>query len=92
MYNRRQNELRQFAQNWAFYVLLTSKGGNKALISSPIPSMQCCSAVRATYRKQNTPTLNGVVRGGVRILLFSHVTLFEYNISTLLSPIVGIKN
>ena len=60
-----------------FYVLLTSKGGNKALIPSPIPSMQCCAAVRATYRKQNTPTLNGVVRGGVQILLFSQVTLFE---------------
>ena len=47
-YNRRQNELRHFAQNWAF-------GGE---------------------------------RGGVRILLFFKVTLFKYNVSTILSPIV----
>ena len=28
----------------------------------------------------NTPTLNGGGRGGVQILLFSEVTLFEYNV------------
>ena len=49
--------------------------------------MQCCAAVRATYRKQHT--LNGRDRGGVWILLFSEVTVFEYNVSTMLSPIVG---
>ena len=27
--------------------------------------------------------------GGVRVVLFSEVTLFEYNVSTTLSPIVG---
>ena len=36
----------------------------------------------------NTPTLNGRDRGGVWILLFSEVTLSEYNVSTILSPIV----
>ena len=36
----------------------------------------------------NTPTLNRGDRGGVRILLFSEVTLFKYNVSTILSPIV----
>ena len=49
--------------------------------------MQCCAAVRAT----NTPTLNGGDRGGVWILLFSEVTLFEYNVSTILSPIVELS-
>ena len=37
-YNRRQNELRHFAQDWGFYVLLTSKGGN---IAFPPPSSPC---------------------------------------------------
>ena len=83
-YNRRQNVLRHFILNWIFfYLLLTSKGGK---ISFPplIPSMQCCAAVRATYRKQQTPQLwiEGTT-GGVWILLFSEVTLFEYNISTI---------
>ena len=52
--------------------------------------MQCYADVRATYRKQQTPpTLNGGDRGGVRILLFSKVNLFEYNVSTILWPIEG---
>ena len=34
-------------------------------------------------------SLNGGDGGGVWILLFSEVTLFEYNGSTILSPIVG---
>ena len=37
-FNRRRNELRHFAQNWAFYILLTSKGGN---LGFPPPSPQC---------------------------------------------------
>ena len=28
---------------------------------------------------------------GAQILLFSEVTLFEYNVSTILSPIVGLQ-
>ena len=32
--------------------------------------------------------MNGGDRGGVRILLFSVVTLLKYNVSTILSPIV----
>ena len=32
--------------------------------------------------------MNGGDRGGVRIILFSEVTLFKYNVSTILSPIV----
>ena len=44
-YNRRQNKLRHWLQ----------KG--KYSFSSLIPSMQCCAAVRATYRKQQTPQI-----------------------------------
>ena len=56
--------------------------------------MQCCAAVRATYRSQQTTpppptTLNGGEEGGVWILLFSEVTLLEYNVSTILSQIVA---
>ena len=45
-YNRRQNELRRFAQNWAFFnVLLTSKGGNIAFLPHPLRAMLCpCSS------------------------------------------------
>ena len=33
--------------------------------------------------------MNGGDRGGVRVLLFSEVTLFKCNVSTILSPIAG---
>ena len=49
-----------------FYVLLTSKGGNIAFLPRPLRAM----------------LWNGGDRGGVRILLFSEVTLFKYNVST----------
>ena len=88
-YNRRQNELRYFALNEAF-LRFTAFKRRKFSFSFPISSMQCSADVRATYRKKtNTPTLNGGDRGGVRIPLFCEVTLFEYNVSTILSPIVG---
>ena len=54
--NRRQNELRHFAQNWAF-LRFTNLKRRKYSFSSPIPSIQCCADVRATYRKQQTPQL-----------------------------------
>ena len=61
----------------------------KDSFSSPIPSMQCCATVRATFRKQETSQLWMEGTGeGVWILMFSEVTLFEYNVSTILSPIV----
>ena len=63
----------------------------KDSFSSPIPSMQCCATVRATFRKQETSQLWMEGTGeGVWILMFSEVTLFEYNVSTILSPIVWI--
>ena len=41
--------------------------------------------------ENNTHPMNGGGRGGMWILLFSEVTLFEYNVSTILSPIVVLK-
>ena len=55
-----------------------------------ILSMQSCAAVRATYRNQQRwPNFEWGDGGGGWILLFSEVTLFEYNVSTILSPIVS---
>ena len=50
--------------------------------------MQHCADVRAIYRKQQTPNFEWRGRGGMRILLLSEVTLFEYDVSTVLLPIV----
>ena len=55
-YNWQQNELRHFAQNLAF-LSFTDFKRRKYCFSSPIPSMQCCANVRATYRKQQSPQL-----------------------------------
>ena len=55
-YNWRQNKLRHFALNWAFLHFTDFKRG-KYSFSSSIPSMQCCAAVWATFRKQQTPQL-----------------------------------
>ena len=48
---------------------------------------QLYTIVMSAQKTTNTPTLNGGNRGGVRILLFSEVTLLEY-VSTILSPTV----
>ena len=64
--------------NWAFLRFTDFKRG-KNNFSSPIPSMQCCATVRATHRKQQTPTLNGEDREGVWILLFSEITLINFS-------------
>ena len=93
-YNRRQNEMRHLALKGLFDVFLTSKGKNIAFSPPPPPppihplhEMLCrCSS----YLKK-TITLNGGDRGGGWIILLSEVTLFEYNISTILSPIVALK-
>ena len=47
---------------------------------------RCSSYLQKTT---NTPTLKGGDRGGAKILLFSEVTLFEYNVSTILTPIAA---
>ena len=65
-------------------VLQTSIGEN---IAFPPPSPPCnvVPLFELTYR--NTPTLNKEVW----IALFSEVTPFEYNVSTILLPIVASK-
>ena len=52
--------------------------------------MQCCAAFRLVENKKKTPTLNGGEKGVVWIVLFSEVLLLDYNVSTILSPIVGL--
>ena len=56
----------------------------------PFPPCHVVQMFLSYLRKTtNTPSLNGGERGGVWNLLFSAVTLFEYNVSTILSPVVG---
>ena len=81
--NGRQNSLRHFVPKGLSDVLLTSKGENSAVLC------RCSSYLSKTT---NTPTLNGGERGGVWFFWFSEVTLFEYNVSTILSPTVGVKS
>ena len=71
--NRRQNELRHFTQKWAFLHFTCFKR-RKYSFSSPIPSMQCCANVWATYRKQPTPNLErrGRGRGTDSFVLWSY--------------------
>ena len=78
--NRRQNELRHFALNWAFLHFTEFK--------IHVLLCRCSSYLQKTT---NIPTLNGGDRGGVWIVLFSEVTLLEYNVSTILSPIVELN-
>ena len=47
-----------------------------------------CYRSSRLQKTTNTPTLNGGGRGGVWILLFSEVTLFEDNVSTILAVII----
>ena len=54
--------------------------------------MQCCAAVRAAYRKLQTPQLWMERRGGGWTLLFYVVSLFECNVSTILSPIAVLSS
>ena len=48
--------------------------------------MQCCTVVQATCEKQQTPQFRMEWKGWGRGVdfLFSEVTLFEYNVSTIL--------
>ena len=68
-------------------VLQTLKVLNKAF-SPQSPSCKCSAAVQAIC-STNAPTLNGGVQQGEGVdCLFSKVTLFEYNFSTILALIV----
>ena len=81
-YNRQQNELRHFTLNWAFCIL-TSKRGNTAF---PPPSPPCNVVPMFELPTENNkhPNFEWRGRGGEWIFLFSEVTQFEYNVSTII--------
>ena len=55
-YNRQQNELRHFALKALFDIFSDVEGENNySFPPPPIPSMQCCAAVRATFRNNKPP-------------------------------------
>ena len=64
------------------------KSKRQLFLPHPLHAMLChCSSY--LQKTRNIPTLNGGDRGGVWILMFSEGTLFEYNVSTMLSLIVA---
>ena len=85
--NRRQNELRHFALNGLFDVFRTSKGEK---ITFPPPSPPCNVVPLFELPLENKKHPNFEWRGQGRGVdsYVSEVTLFEYNVSTILSPIV----
>ena len=71
---------------FTFYWL--QKEERQLFLPHPLHAMLCrCSS--HLQKSINTPTLNGGDRGGVRILVFYEVTLFEYNVSKISLPIVA---
>ena len=86
--NRRQNELRHFALNGLFDVFRTSK---REKITFPRPSPPCNVVPLFELPLENKKHPNFEWRGQGRGVdsYVSEVTLFEYNVSTILSPIVG---
>ena len=67
---------------------LLSKGENKAF-SPPSPPCNVVLLFKLPIENHKHPNFEWRGGGGVWILLFSEVTLFECNVSTTLSPIVG---
>ena len=78
--------MRHFARKGLFDVLPILKGENEPF---PLPFPPCNVVPLFELPVENNKYLNFEWRGrgGVWILLFSEVTLFEYNVSTSLSPI-----
>ena len=85
--NQRQNELRHFALNGLFDIFRTSKGEKVAF---PPPSPPCNVVPLFELPLENKKHPNFEWRGQGRGVdsYVSEVTLFEYNVSTILSPIV----
>ena len=69
-------------------VLLTLKGENKAF-PSPSPACIVVPLFKLPTENNKHPNCEWRRGGGVSIVLFFEDTLFEYNVSTILSPIVG---
>ena len=88
--NRRQNELRQFALNGLFDVFRTSKGEK---IAFPPLSPPCNVVPLFELPLENKKHPNFEWRGQGRGVdsYASEVTLFEYKVSTILSPMVACK-
>ena len=86
--NWRQNELRHFALNGLFDVFRTLEGEE---IAFPPPSPPCNVVPLFELPLENKKHPNFEWRGQGRGVdsYVSEVTLFEYNVSTILSPIVG---
>ena len=86
--NWRQNELRHFALNGLFDVFRTLEGQE---IAFPPPSPPCNVVPLFELPLENKKHPNFEWRGQGRGVdsYVSEVTLFEYNVSTILSPIVG---
>ena len=85
-HNRRQNEFRHFALNGLFDVFRTSNGEK---IAFPPPSPPCNVVPLFELSLENKKHPNFEWRGqgrGVNSYV-SEVTLFEYNVSPILSPI-----
>ena len=83
-YNRRQNELRHFTLNWAFCMLYwLQKEEIQLFLPHPLHAMlcQCLSYLQKTTKHPNFEWRGS---GGVWIFLFSKVTQFEYNVSTII--------
>ena len=85
-HNRRQNELRHLALNGLFDVFRSSKGEK---IAFPPPSPPCNVVPLFELPLENKKHPNFEWRGQGRGVdsYVSEVTLFEYNVSTILSPI-----
>ena len=73
------------------FSLFTNFRRRKYSFSSPIPSLSVVPIFVLPTGTNKHPNWNGGGRVGAQILLFSEVTLFECNASTILSPIVGIS-
>ena len=73
---------------WTFWRFPDFKRG-KDSVSSPIPSMQCCATVRATFRKQETSQLwmEGTGEGCGFLCFRSYPIWVQQFFSTILSPI-----
>ena len=82
-----QDQLRHFALKGLFFSWLTSKRENKAF---PSPWSPPCNVVLLFELPLEHPNLSRRGGGGVWIVLFSEVTLLEFNVSTILKLIVAI--
>ena len=85
-HNRRQNELRHFALNGLFNVFRTSKG-EKIAFPPPSPPCNVVPLFELSLENKKHPNFEWKGQGRGVDSYVSEATLFEYNVSTILSPI-----